>query len=770
MKKFLLIAMALLMTLSFSFATDMLIDNCDVVSNVSTLANGYANFTTTPWSLVVEADSVNKTEGVASFKITQTNNCSTAVAANWNNGYVDHTFTTPVDITDKEWFQFDVKNEQAITGLTLLVVLFDENGQAARYWPTGIFGTSAGFRTISLRLSDFQKDTWTVSGKSVNMKKIVKIRYQYANAGAMPAGAFTYWIDNVRFAKNISKVVERPFINFDEFATTATYDQITSVWVPAFSFGTSKNSGYNSSGIMQVTDQWPTALAIVDVNGKKTLKMNYNHYNKWSNFALNKTFAAPVDLTGIKYMKVTWKGSTTYGGYMNSTGAWVSMNPIATLFMTDTLGRRVEGDMYGAPSTDGWYTFILPFQGGANNGISYTASSYNSCWKMNSPTNVMISLAAISSVHIAINTQVGNMTNDTSANASINWVYPKNMEFSFGEVVAGYETKPLPVTGGADKNYTVNFANAPTVDGVANDVAWNQASNVFNGDFVSHDSILNVADEEAKFKMTYDNDKLYFLFQAPQNYLGLDFTPASGDRDPTGTAFSGDDLELFIAPYGPNATNYYHVVLFPDITNNRVLIWDEINAGGAASYNGTGDNAALTFANGTVTIEYALPFAMLNKNLQGNLGKPANGDIWGCQIGFINRMVVSNVTTTEFVNWEPDGTAGFASGRPFGALTFNQPALAVSGPSVVSRNFTGTFYAMGGVAPYTWSLSSSSSVLTNAYGSINQASGDSVVFSATALGSVTLYLTDSQSGTPNTASYTFSVIPTSAPLASELMD
>lgn len=769
MKKFLLIAMALLMALSFSFATDVIVDSCESISNVTCVPNGYAILTSS-FTMSVELDATNKVEGNNSFKVIQTNGGGTAVQAWWNNGYFSNTFNTPVDISDMEYFQFDIKNEVAIPGLGIQIEFTDVNNQAIRALLSTAFTTAAGFRTFTLRISDMQKNTWLASGKPCDLKKIKKIVYKYSNGGTFPAGTFTYWIDNVRFTKDVSRVVEKSFINFDEFATTATYDQITSVWVPAFSFGTSKNSGYNASGIMQVTDQWPTALAIADVAGKKTLKMNYSHYNKWSNFALNKTFVAPVDLTGVKYMKATWKGSTTYGGYMNSTGAWVSMNPIATLFMTDTLGRRVEGDMYGAPSTDGWYTFILPFQDGANNGISYTGGSYNSCWKMNSPTNVMINLSAISSVHIAINTQVGNMTNDTSANASINWVYPLNMEFSFGEVVAGFETKNVPSTSGADKNYTVNFANAPTVDGVANDVAWNQASDVFNGGFVAHDNTAVFAAESAYFKMTYDNDKMYFLFQAPQNYLGLDFTPASGDRDPTGTAFSGDDLELFIAPYGPSATNYYHVVLFPDIANNRVLIWDEINAGGAATFNGSGDNAALTFANGTVTIEYALPFAMLNKSLQGNLGKPANGDIWGCQIGFINRMVVSDATTTEYVNWEPDGTAGFAAGRPYGALTFNQPALSVSGPSVVSRNFNGTFYAMGGVAPYTWSLSSSSSVLTNAYGSINQATGASVEFSATALGSVTLYLTDSQSGTPNTASYTFSVIPTSAPLASELMD
>ena len=727
------------------------------------------HFQRPPWSLVVETDSSNKTEGAASFKIIQTNNCSTAVAANWNNGYVDHTLSAPVDLTNKEWFCFDMRNDVGVAGLSILVVLFDVNGQAARYWPSNVFATSSAFRTFALKLSDFQKDTWTTSGKSIDLSKVVKIRYQYANSTWFPTGSFTYWIDNVRFSKDIGKVAEYSFINFNEFATSATYDQITSVWFPTFSFGTGKNSGYDSSNNKIMTDEWPTALNIVDVAGKKTLKMNYKHYNKWSNFALQKTFAAPVNLTGIKYMKATWKGSTTFAQYLSSTGTVVNMNPIATLFMTDTLGRRVEGDMYGAPSTDGWYTFILPFQGGANNGISYTGSSYNSCWKMNSPTNVMISLAAISCVQIAINTQVGAMTNDTTAASNVyNYVYPINAEFSFGEVLMGFETKPQPNTSGADKVYTVKYTSAPVIDGIANDAVWTQASDANNNSFVAHDNIATAAVEDPKFKVTFDNSNMYVLFQAPQNYLGLDFTPASGSRDPVGTAFTGDDIELFIAPYGPTATNYYHITMFPDITNNRVILWDEANAGGSSTFNGSNDTAAMTFANGTVTIEYAFPFAMLNNNQLGNLGKPQNADIWGVQVGFINRMVIGASTTTEYVNWEPDATAGFASGRPFGAFVFYNPSLSFTDSTItVTLGQTAPIDMTGGLSPYAWSFSASSTVLTSAVGSINAATGSRIQFTATAAGEVDLFCTDSDAS-PTTIKVHIRVVPTSAPLWTEL--
>jgi hypothetical protein len=43
---------------------------------------------------------------------------------------------------------------------------------------------------------------------------------------------------------------------------------------------------------------------------------------------------------------------------------------------------------------------------------------------------------------------------------------------------------------------------------------------------------------------------------------------------------------------------------------------------------------------------------------------PADGTEWGVQIGYINT------SPAEAVNWEPDTTAGFAAGRPFGTWIF----------------------------------------------------------------------------------------------------
>ena len=46
--KVVLLTFALMMAFAFSMATDIIIDNCDVASNITTVANGYAAFSTTP--------------------------------------------------------------------------------------------------------------------------------------------------------------------------------------------------------------------------------------------------------------------------------------------------------------------------------------------------------------------------------------------------------------------------------------------------------------------------------------------------------------------------------------------------------------------------------------------------------------------------------------------------------------------------------------------------------------------------------------------------
>lgn len=76
--------------------------------------------------------------------------------------------------------------------------------------------------------------------------------------------------------------------------------------------------------------------------------------------------------------------------------------------MTDTLGCRVEGDMYGASSTDGWYTFIHPFQGRANNGISYTGGLAPYNWSFSASSTVL------TSAYGSINAATGSRINFTA--------------------------------------------------------------------------------------------------------------------------------------------------------------------------------------------------------------------------------------------------------------------------------------------------------------------------------------------------------------------
>jgi hypothetical protein len=50
--------------------------------------------------------------------------------------------------------------------------------------------------------------------------------------------------------------------------------------------------------------------------------------------------------------------------------------------------------------------------------------------------------------------------------------------------------------------------------------------------------------------------------------------------------------------------------------------------------------------------------------------------IWGITVGFINKLTSGG--STEAVNWEPDATAGFAAGRPFGSFVFNYTPASVN--------------------------------------------------------------------------------------------
>ncbi len=641
--------MAALMLSTAVWATDVTIDVCEDTTGMTVVANGYAALTDS-WTMTVETDSANKSEGTASFKIIQTNGSGTAVAAWWNNGYFSHYLPTPMNVSDMEYFCFDVKNDVGVAGLGLQIELWDVNNQAVRVLSSSALAVAQPtFTTYKLRLSEIQKDTWLTSGKSIDLRRVNKIVYKFSNGGTFPAGSFTYNMDNVHFEKDINQFNEVVLEDF-EYADQAS---LKLAW----------------------DTTWAMSTCMIDYNvvageDGKCLQLNYNHLNKWTNYAVVKNLSTPLNLTGAAYMKVDVKG-----------GDWLKgLDPTPTIFLVDINGRRLQGFMYGAASsTNDWVNFFLTFQGGASYGVatvktlSPTAYNYNSLWRMDrwgaGSGQLLADLSQITAIIVAPSTQVG----------TIGVEYPiNNANFYFDNIVVGYPMKTIVQSStGSDKVYSVNSCGtAPTIDGNAATGEWDVASNVNNNGLVAHDNIATAAQEDVTFKAMYDANYLYIMLQAPQQYLGLDFTPASGDRDVSGTGFAGDDFEFFFAPAGNYSSSYYHVVLFPDITNNRVLIWDEIGTSGASSWSGSGDSAAITYANGTATIEYKMPFSMFNSYITGSYGTPVNGDVWGANVCFINK--ITDGGTTEYTNWEPDGTAGFAAGRPFGAFVFNDVPASVN--------------------------------------------------------------------------------------------
>ncbi|MFB3896859.1 MAG: hypothetical protein ACE14V_11225 [bacterium] len=109
----------------------------------------------------------------------------------------------------------------------------------------------------------------------------------------------------------------------------------------------------------------------------------------------------------------------------------------------------------------------------------------------------------------------------------------------------------------------------------------------------------------------------------------------------------------------------------------------------------------------------------------------------------------------------PDGPNSFTtkgSATIQNGVAFN---VIPSGPITVSKGKTQTFSVEGGIAPFTWALS------TTGVGSLDTTEGNSVIFTGDNGGTVDLTVTDSLSPTPVTLTVNITVNPTSAPIYKE---
>ncbi len=156
---------------------------------------------------------------------------------------------------------------------------------------------------------------------------------------------------------------------------------------------------------------------------------------------------------------------------------------------------------------------------------------------------------------------------------------------------------------------------APTIDGTMVAGEWGEGTAVCT-DFTQNGDPLTASTEDLEVTVLYDDTYMYFGIQQVNSNFSLDFNLTGGVRDPSGTGFAGDDYELFLYPGGPMATVGYHIVFFPNSVDSICYVWDEAGTlsgwPGAASWNGSGDQAAFSYVGGVLTIEYRIPLSAFN--------------------------------------------------------------------------------------------------------------------------------------------------------------
>ena len=80
------------------------------------------------------------------------------------------------------------------------------------------------------------------------------------------------------------------------------------------------------------------------------------------------------------------------------------------------------------------------------------------------------------------------------------------------------------------------------------------------------------------------------------------------------------------------------------------------------------------YTGGNLTIEYKIAWSEFDYAGANAAARPDFGSVWGIQPGISNEV---SAGSWEWVNWEPDGTPGYTSGEPFGALQFDDSTTSV---------------------------------------------------------------------------------------------
>ncbi len=641
MKKLFLLTAALCLTAISGYSAETLMVGCEDV-NFATAFSGFTALADT-----VELSNIPGSEGTNGLQITYNYNYwdprdgggSGAAEAAWHKGLTISATFEPMDISALDLLKIDMKVIAAEPKFMYTFHLTDERGFQVRVENYSAFqAVSSDWETHSFRFSDLHKDQWSTSGRFANLKKIVKVTLNIGNTTTMDAdGTFILGMDNIRFESGLGLTNETTIFDFESYADTAA---LAADWVPF------------STGVPSLDTTNPNS-------GSNCLRIDADIWRNWTNYGATYTFATPQDFSAAAYMKIAIFGDAALEGF----------SPTAHLVLEAVSGSQVMSLIWDWPASEEWCEIYMPFQ---NQGIEdFINDSFpfrydgRSGWRENrwdgGTWDTKTDLTQIKEVHLLIETQ----TNDNRG-----WV-----DIYIDDVRLGM-TSDYPPTPSV-KNYNVNVIapgnTAPAIDGVASAGEWDLAASPGCTGFVVHDNPAVAAQEDPEVKALFNANALYVLYQVPNANFSLDFAPTGQVRDPSGTSFTGDDFEFFIAPGGNMSDYYYHLVFFPYPVDNHCYLWDEYTAGGAASWNASYDQAAFSYTGGVLTIEYMIGLTSFEQSTAGVVRAPSNGDEWGIQIGQINN------NPYEAVNWEPDATGGFAAGRPFGTWVFVGEATPLTG-------------------------------------------------------------------------------------------
>ncbi len=635
MKKLMMVfAVVFCLTASAGFADVTMLNSFEDVS-FETVTNSTDTITL--------SNSTDSTEGTNSLLVQYDYE---AQGAWFKNPAVSATYATPLDLSAMEVLRFDFKPLTAASEFSMSINFVDEKGYEARFMFWSPFGSTAEWETQSFPFSNLQKDMWLNQGRAANLKKIVRISFRILNGAAVGDGSLQFQLDNLRFESNVDVVNEILIEGFESYANQAALD---GAWISAFSGGTP---------ILNATNAY---------SGAQCLQLDVDLAERWTSYGSVFEFASAQDFSDAQYFKLAVFGNSALAG----------LSPYVRLYLEDVNGVRALANIIDWPAEEEWVEMYLPFQ---NQGIlaftdaSWTLASFGySCWQEDRWD--------------AKDTFGWDQSTDLTQIKKIILTVMTNIEGSPGEITLYYDdvtlglasdTPPAPAEPSV-KTYTVNVLGAedtaPTIDGTVNGAEWDLAASPGATGFVLHNDNTTAASEDPEVKALFDSGWLYILYQVTNADFSLDFDPSGQGRDPAGTGFGGDDFELFLAPGGNVASDYYHVVFFPYETDGVCYLWDEFGAGGPGTWDASIDSAAFNYDSGTnlLTIEYKIHWSSFDQSGAEVMTAPADGSQWGVQLGYINN------NPAEAVNWEPSDTAGFASGRPFGTWIFSGEASPSTG-------------------------------------------------------------------------------------------